>query len=108
MTFFSVIIPLYNKENFIENQLTTILTYLKGKESLFAVFFVFILIFATITESIGLHFIIGAFNRSPSVAEADLATGFLGLNVGGFWGLWQCLFQPGLLCQNARNIVSFK
>jgi Kef-type K+ transport system membrane component KefB len=49
------------KENFIENQLNTILTFLKGKESLFAVFFVFILIFATMTESIGLHFIIGAF-----------------------------------------------
>ena len=57
------------KENFIENQLNTILTYLKGKESLFAVFFVFILIFATITESIGLHFIIGAFFASMLISK---------------------------------------
>jgi Kef-type K+ transport system membrane component KefB len=57
------------KENFIENQLNLILTFLKGKESLFAVFFVFILIFATITESIGLHFIIGAFFASMLISK---------------------------------------
>jgi Kef-type K+ transport system membrane component KefB len=57
------------RENFIENQLNTILTFLKGKESLFAVFFVFILIFATMTESIGLHFIIGAFFASMLISK---------------------------------------
>lgn len=57
------------KENFIENQLNLILTFLKGKESLFAVFFVFILIFATMTESIGLHFIIGAFFASMLISK---------------------------------------
>lgn len=57
------------KENFIENQLNLILTFLKGKESLFAVFFVFILIFATITESIGLHFIIGSFFASMLISK---------------------------------------
>lgn len=57
------------KENFIENQLNTTLTFLKGKESLFAVFFVFILIFATMTESIGLHFIIGAFFASMLISK---------------------------------------
>ena len=57
------------KENFIENQLNTILTFLKGKESLFAVFFVFILIFATMTESISLHFIIGAFFASMLISK---------------------------------------
>jgi Kef-type K+ transport system membrane component KefB len=46
-----------------------ILTFLKGKESLFAVFFVFILIFATMTESIGLHFIIGAFFASMLISK---------------------------------------
>jgi Kef-type K+ transport system membrane component KefB len=34
---------------------------LKGKESLFAIFFVFILLFASLTEAVGLHFIIGSF-----------------------------------------------
>jgi Kef-type K+ transport system membrane component KefB len=66
---YKLIQRLAQKENFIENQLNTILTYLKGKESLFAVFFVFILIFATITESIGLHFIIGAFFASMLISK---------------------------------------
>lgn len=66
---YKLIQKLARKENFIENQLNTILTFLKGKESLFAVFFVFILIFATITESIGLHFIIGAFFASMLISK---------------------------------------
>jgi Kef-type K+ transport system membrane component KefB len=60
---------LSQKENFIEKQLNAILGFLKGKESLFAVFFVFILIFATITESIGLHFIIGSFFASMLISK---------------------------------------
>lgn len=51
-------------ENIIEQQLNKLITLLKGKESLFAIFFVFILIFATMTEAIGLHFIIGSFFAS--------------------------------------------
>jgi Kef-type K+ transport system membrane component KefB len=66
---YKLIQKLAQKENFIENQLNTILTFLKGKESLFAVFFVFILIFATMTESIGLHFIIGAFFASMLISK---------------------------------------
>lgn len=57
------------KENFIQGKLDQILSILKGKESLFAIFFVFILIFATITESIGLHFIIGAFFASMLISK---------------------------------------
>jgi Kef-type K+ transport system membrane component KefB len=57
------------KENFIEDKLNKVLIYLKGKESLFAIFFVFVLIFATITESIGLHFIIGAFFASMLISK---------------------------------------
>lgn len=49
------------RENFIEQQLNKLLTVLKGKESLFAIFFVFILLFASLTEAVGLHFIIGSF-----------------------------------------------
>lgn len=66
---YKLIQKLAQKENFIENQLNLILTFLKGKESLFAVFFVFILIFATMTESIGLHFIIGAFFASMLISK---------------------------------------
>ncbi|MGV9003205.1 cation:proton antiporter [Flavobacterium sp.] len=57
------------KENFIEDKLNIVLGFLKGKESLFAIFFVFVLIFATITESIGLHFIIGAFFASMLISK---------------------------------------
>lgn len=66
---YRVIRNVSREENFIENKLNKILSVLKGKESLFAVFFVFILIFATITESIGLHFIIGAFFASMLISK---------------------------------------
>jgi Kef-type K+ transport system membrane component KefB len=46
---------------YIENYLNRLLSFLRGRESLFAVFFVFVLIFATITESLGFHFVVGAF-----------------------------------------------
>ena len=52
------------RENYFEFQLNKLLDVLKGKESLFAIFFVFILIFSTITEMLGFHFIIGAFFAS--------------------------------------------
>lgn len=52
---------LSNRENFVENELNRFLDILKGKESLYAIFFVFVLIFATITETLGFHFIVGSF-----------------------------------------------
>jgi Kef-type K+ transport system membrane component KefB len=57
------------RENFIESQLNKLLLLLRGKESLFAIFFVFILLFSTLTESIGLHFIIGAFFASMLLSK---------------------------------------
>jgi len=66
--FISILVAVYylinkiaSRENFFESQLNNLLSFSKGKESLFAIFFVFILIFSTITESLGFHFIIGAF-----------------------------------------------
>ena len=60
---------LSNRENYLERQLNKILLLLKGKESLFAIFFVFVLLFATITESLGFHFIIGAFFAAMLINE---------------------------------------
>jgi Kef-type K+ transport system membrane component KefB len=57
------------KENFVENQIDRLLGVLKGKESLFAILFMFILLFATMTESIGLHFIIGSFFASMLLSK---------------------------------------
>ena len=40
------------RENFIENQMNRLLKLLKGKESLYALFFAFVLLFATMTETL--------------------------------------------------------
>jgi Kef-type K+ transport system membrane component KefB len=58
------------KGNYIEEWLDNIVVILKGKESLFAIFFAFVLLFATFTESLGLHFIVGAFFASLLINEA--------------------------------------
>ena len=54
-----------NHRNNIKNKVL----FLKGKESLFAVFFIFILSFASLTEMLGFHFIIGAFFASMLISE---------------------------------------
>lgn len=46
---------------FVQTRLEKTLNYLKGRESLFAIIFVFILIFASLSELVGLHFVVGAF-----------------------------------------------
>ncbi len=50
-----------SKVNFLNNKFEVFLNYLKGKESLFAMIMVFVLIFASLSELVGLHFVIGAF-----------------------------------------------
>ena len=59
-----------NKGNYIEDYINRMLSLLKGKEPLFAVFFAFILLFSTFTETLGLHFIVGAFFASMLISEA--------------------------------------
>lgn len=49
------------KVTFLNHKFETFLIYLKGKESLFAMIMVFVLIFASLSELVGLHFVIGAF-----------------------------------------------
>lgn len=58
-----------DRENFIELQLDKLLLFMRGKESLLAVMFAFILIFASLTEAVGLHFIIGAFFASMLLSK---------------------------------------
>jgi Kef-type K+ transport system membrane component KefB len=66
---YSLIRKISKRENYIENNINKLLSFLKGKESLFALFFVFVLIFSTITETLGFHFIIGAFFASMLISE---------------------------------------
>jgi Kef-type K+ transport system membrane component KefB len=58
-----------NRGNYIEISLNKLLHFMKGKESLFVVFFAFILLFSTVTEILGFHFIIGAFFGSMLLSE---------------------------------------
>lgn len=66
---YKTISKLARRENYLETKLNDLLDILKGKESLYALFFVFVLIFATITESLGFHFIIGAFFAAMLINE---------------------------------------
>lgn len=50
-----------DKVSFLNHKFEIFLIYLKGKESLFAMIMVFVLIFASLSELVGLHFVIGAF-----------------------------------------------
>jgi len=49
------------KGNYIQESLDKFVSLIKGKEPLFALFFAFVLLFSTVTENLGLHFIVGAF-----------------------------------------------
>lgn len=57
------------RKNYLEIKLNSFINLLKSKESLYALIFVFILFFASITESLGFHFIIGAFFASLLLNE---------------------------------------
>lgn len=57
------------RENYLETKLNLLLDILKGKESLYSLFFVFILLFATITEMLGFHYIIGTFFAAMLITE---------------------------------------
>ena len=62
------------RKNYIEIGLNNLLSALKGKESLFVLFFAFILAFSSFTESLGFHFIIGAFFASLLLNEDVVGT----------------------------------
>lgn len=59
-----IIKKIANRGDYLEHGLNKFLALLKGKEPLFAIFFAFVLLFATFTETLGLHFIVGAFFAS--------------------------------------------
>lgn len=68
-TAYILIKKVLRRGDYIENSLNKIISLFKGKEPLFALFFVFILLFSTVTESLGLHFIVGAFFGSMLISE---------------------------------------
>lgn len=65
-----IIRRLLRKGNYIEESLEKVVALLKGKEPLFAMFFAFVLLFSTVTENLGLHFIVGAFFAAMLISES--------------------------------------
>lgn len=61
---------LVRKGNYIQESLDKIVSVLKGKEPLFALFFAFVLLFSTVTENLGLHFIVGAFFAAMLISHS--------------------------------------
>lgn len=60
---------LSKKGDYLEIGLNKILSFIRGKEPFFAIFFVFVLLFATFTETLGLHFIVGSFFVSMLISK---------------------------------------
>lgn len=59
-----------NREGVPEESLNRFVALFKGREPLFALFFAFVLLFSTLTETLGLHFIVGAFFASMLISES--------------------------------------
>lgn len=61
VVFYRILNKATQQVDWLKEKLDQLLHFLKGKESLFALLFCFILLFATVSESAGLHFVVGAF-----------------------------------------------
>lgn len=71
LTFVYIVIKkIVRKGNYIQESLDQLVRFLKGKEPLFGLLFVFILLFSTVTENLGLHFIVGTFFASMLISES--------------------------------------
>jgi Kef-type K+ transport system membrane component KefB len=64
-----VIQRILRKGDYIQESLDKVVALLHGKEPLHALFFAFVLLFATFTEILGLHFIVGAFFAAMLISE---------------------------------------
>lgn len=64
-----VIQRILRKGDYIQESLDKVVALLRGKEPLHALFFAFVLLFATFTEILGLHFIVGAFFAAMLISE---------------------------------------
>lgn len=58
------------KGKLLQEAIDKLIAVLRGKEPLFALFFAFVLLFSTFTETLGLHFIVGAFFASMLLSRS--------------------------------------
>jgi len=57
------------KGDYLEMSLGKIISIMKGKEPLFALFFAYVLLFSTFSEWLGFHFIVGAFFAALLISD---------------------------------------
>jgi Kef-type K+ transport system membrane component KefB len=57
------------KGDYLERSLGNIISFMKGKEPLFALFFAYVLFFSTFSEWLGFHFIVGAFFAALLISD---------------------------------------
>lgn len=57
------------KGDYLERSLGNIISFMKGKEPLFALFFAYVLLFSTFSEWLGFHFIVGAFFAALLISD---------------------------------------
>ncbi len=69
---YRMIEKLSKTQDLIKNQLDKLIKFMKGKESLFAILVAFILIFASLSELVGLHFVVGAFFGAMLISKAKI------------------------------------
>lgn len=56
--------------DYLKESLDKLVSVIRGKEPLFALFFAFVLLFSTVTENLGLHFIVGAFFAAMLISDS--------------------------------------
>jgi len=64
-----------SKVNVVNPKMNAFFHYLRGKESLFALVLLFVLVFSSISELLGLHFIVGAFFGAILLPRSIFAKG---------------------------------
>ncbi|MCK9219479.1 MAG: cation:proton antiporter [Bacteroidales bacterium] len=62
------------KVNIVNPRMNKFFHYLKGKESIFALIILFVLIFSSISELLGLHFLVGAFFGAILIPRSMFST----------------------------------
>jgi Kef-type K+ transport system membrane component KefB len=56
--------------DYLKESLDKLVSVIRGKEPLFALFFAFVLLFSTVTENLGLHFIVGTFFAAMLISDS--------------------------------------
>lgn len=79
---------------YIRKKIESLLSWLKGQESIFALFLIIVLIFASLSEVLGLHFVVGAFIGTMLIPEEIIGTEHNGQIKKSLNGITMGFFSP--------------